>query len=128
MGAESGDVRNAMATSLLDWGFANFGVYRHEAKELEPIKVVGGTEDKLSVEYDSFSLVTEKTNVGKIQHKIVLPETVSAPLQKGDKVGEVIFTLDGKEVGRMPITASSPVGKIGFGELWLRMLGRFLLI
>ena len=76
MGAESGDVRNAMATTLLDWGFANFGVYRHEAKVLEPIRVVGGTSDRLSIEYDSFSFVTEKTNVGKIQHKFVLPSSV----------------------------------------------------
>ena len=127
MGAESGDERNKAAASLLDWGFANYGVYRHEAQSLEPIRVVGGTADKVKLEYGSFSLVTEKGNVGKIQYKISLPELVSAPIAEGDKIGVIIFTLDGKEIGRAPIIASESVGKISFGELWLRMLGRFLL-
>ena len=127
MGAESGDERNKAATSLLDWGFANYGVYRHEAQQLEQIKVAGGMVDKISVSYDSFSLITEKSNVGKIQYKIELPEVISAPVSDQDKIGDVIFTLDGKEIGRAPITASESVGKITFAELWLRILGRFLL-
>ena len=127
MGAESSEIRNSTATSLLDWGFANYGVYRHEAKALEPLKVLGGVADSVEIGYEDFSFVTEKSSIGKIQYKIVLPESISAPIASGDKVGEVVFTLDGKEIGRIPITALATVNRIGFGELWLRMLGRFLL-
>ena len=127
MGAESSDVRNQAATSLLNWGFANYGIFKHTPKELDPINVMGGVEGKVALKYEPFSFVTEKANVGKIRYKVELPEYVSAPLKKGDKVGEVIFTLDGKEIGRVPVTASDTVTKIGFGEVWRRMLGRFLL-
>lgn len=127
MGAESSDARNQAATSLLNWGFANYGIFKHTPKELDPINVMGGVEGKVALEYEPFSFVTEKANVGKIRYKVELPEYVSAPLKKGDKVGEVIFTLDGKEIGRVPVTASDTVTKIGFGEVWRRMLGRFLL-
>lgn len=127
MGAESSEIRNSTTTSLLDWGFANYGVYRHEAKALEPLKVLGGVADSVEIGYEDFSFVTEKSSIGKIQYKIVLPESVSAHIESGDKVGEVVFTLDGKEIGRIPITALATVNKIGFGELWLRMLGRYLL-
>ena len=127
MGAESSDARNQAATSLLNWGFANYGIFKHTPKELDPINVMGGVKGKVALKYEPFSFVTEKANVGKIRYKVELPEYVSAPLKKGDKVGEVIFTLDGKEIGRVPVTASDTVTKIGFGEVWRRMLGRFLL-
>lgn len=127
MGAESSDVRNQAATSLLNWGFANYGVFEHTPKELDPISVKGGVESKVALEYEPFSFVTEKENVGKIQYKIELPEYVSAPLKQGDKAGEVIFTLDGKEIGRVPIVATADVKKMNFADVWWRMLGRFLL-
>ena len=127
MGAESSEVRNKAASTLLDWGFANYGVYKHSAKELDNIKVTGGVKDSVGVSYSDFSFVTEKGNIGKIQYKIVLPDSVAAPIGEGDEIGEVIFTLDGKEIGRVPIVASEAVNKIGFSQVWWRMLGRFLL-
>lgn len=127
MGAETRDVRNQAATSLLDWGFANYAVFEHTPKELDPIKVMGGAYDLVKLEYDPFSFVTEKASVGKIQYKIELPEYVTAPLKQGDEIGNVIFTLDGKEVGRTPIVASADVKKIGFADVWWRMLGKFLI-
>jgi hypothetical protein len=57
MGAESRDVRNAIATQLLDWGFAGYGVYRAEAGTPEPIAVVGGTQRTCALSYGAFSAV-----------------------------------------------------------------------
>ena len=127
MGAETRDIRNQAATSLLDWGFANYGVFEHTPRELEPIGVMGGVEDRVGVKYEPFSFVTEKANVGKIKYKIELPEYASAPIKQGEKVGEVVFTLDGKEIGRTPIVAAVDVEKMGFADVWWRMLGKFLL-
>ena len=127
MGAESSDVRNQAATALLNWGFANYGVFEHTPKELDPIGVRGGVASKVALEYEPFSLVTEKENVGKVQYRIDLPEYVSAPVRKGDEVGSVVFTLDGKEVGRVPITTSADIRKMNFADVWWRMLGKFLL-
>lgn len=127
MGAESSDERNKAAAALLDWGFANYGVFKHTPKELENLKVMGGVADSLPIKYDGFSFVTEKSSAGKIQYKIELPEYVSAPVKRGDEVGKVIFTLDGKEIGSVPIYADGEVERIGFFGLWWRILGKFLL-
>ncbi len=127
MGAESGDERNKAAAALLDWGFANYGVFEHTPKELEPLKVMGGVEERVPIKYDSFSFVTEKGAAGKIQCKIELPEYVSATVKKGDEIGKAVFTLDGKEIGSVPIYADSDVEKLGFFGLWWRILGKFLL-
>ena len=115
------------ASALLDWGFANYGVFEHAPGVLEPMRVLGGVEDNVKIAYEPFSLVVEKGRGGKIQYKTELPESISAPINKGDKVGEVIFTLDGKEIGRRDICATEGVERLGFFGIWWRMLGKFLL-
>ena len=127
MGAESGDKRNAMASKLLDYGFANYGVYKYEPEALENLKVTGGISESVKIEAEAFSCVIEKGKISKIQYKIELPESVSAPIKKGDKVGEIVFSCDGSEVGRTEILASEDIPKIGFFEIWWRMLAKFLL-
>ena len=127
MGAESGDKRNAMASKLLDYGFANYGVYKYEPEALENLKVTGGISESVKIEAEAFSCVLEKGKISKMQYKIELPESVAAPIKKGDKVGEVIFTCDGAEVGRTDIIASSNLPKIGFFEIWYRIFAKFLL-
>ena len=127
MGAESGDERNKAASTLLDWGFANYGVFEHTPKELDPVRVIGGVKDGVSVTYDPVSLLTEKGSGGRIRYKIELPEYVSATVKKGDKIGEIVFSLDGKEIGSRPIYADGDVERIGFFGLWWRMLGKLLL-
>lgn len=127
MGAESGDKRNAMASKLLDYGFANYGVYKYEPEALENLKVTGGISESVKIEAEAFSCVLEKGKISKIQYKIELPESVPAPIKKGDKVGEIVFSCDGGDIGRTEILASEDIRKIGFFELWWRMLAKFLL-
>ena len=127
MGAETRDIRNAEAQKLLDYGFANYGIYRHEPETLPELKVNGGVLDGVPVGYSTFSCVVEKGTVNKIKCEITLPECVSAPVKKGDEVGKAVFTLDGKEIGSVPILAACDVERIGFFGLWWRILGKFLL-
>ncbi len=126
MGAETRDIRNREATKLLDYGFANYGIYNLNGASAGELKVTGGELDRVSLYYDSFSCLAGKGK-GKIDVKYSLPESVSAPLVKGDAVGEVIFTLGGKEVGRSKVYAAENVGKLGYFGIWWRMLGKVLM-
>ena len=127
MGAESGDTRNAMAARLLDYGFANYGVYEYTPESIEDLYVTGGVSDRIKVEAEGFSAVLQKGKAAKVQYRIELPESVAAPIQKGDKVGEIIFTSDGGEIGRAGIFAAEEMPRIGFFELWCRILAKFFL-
>ena len=127
MGAESGDKRNAMASKLLDYGFANYGVYKYEPEALENLKVTGGISESVKIEAETFSCMLEKGKISKIQYKIELPESVPAPIKRGDKDGEIVYSCDGGEIGRTEILATEDIRKIGFFELWWRMLAKFLL-
>ena len=128
MGAESRDVRNAIATELLDWGFANYTLYQSPAAELSPIDVIGGTKDTCGMTYGAFSCVLPKGAVASVEITQSLPENVKAPVRKGDTVGSVSFLSNGAVIGEAPVTATETVEKIGYFEILSRMLARFLLV
>lgn len=127
MGAESGDKRNSIAAGLLDWGFANYGVYKYTPEALDPIKLTGGTSSLIGVEAESFQCVIEKGKMSSVKHSFELPESVAAPIKKGDRVGKIVFTCEGKEIGSADVCAAEDVPKISFFVLWYRMLAKFLL-
>ena len=128
MGAESRDARNAIATQLLDWGFATYALYQADAEMLSSVKAIGGAQSTCKVGYASFCCVLPKSEIGSVETKISLPESVTAPVTEGDEVGSVELLLHGKPIGTVPITASETVKRIGYFEILWRMLSRFLLI
>ena len=128
MGAESRDIRNAAATQLLDWGFANYGLYTADAGEIEPMTVVGGSQNTCKASYGSFSAVLPKSELASVEVKMQLPDSLTAPVKAGDEIGCVEFSVDGKNVGSVPIVADESVEKINFFEILTRMLASFLLI
>ena len=128
MGAESRDVRNASAVSLLDWGFANYGLFSADGSESETISVTGGVRNSCRLRYDGFSIVLPKAQISSVEQRIMKPEAVAAPVEEGDAIGSVGFYADGKALGQVPLNAAESVEKIGFFDIFGRMLARFLLI
>ena len=123
MGAPSRDVRNAAATSLLDWGFANTALYTHEQSELSPMRVCGGEQEFCSLNAERFSVVVDRAKKNAVEIKIELPEMIDAPVAQGDEVGKIVYTLDGEELGSVPITAGESVPRVGFWGIFVRLLG-----
>ncbi len=127
MGAKTRDIRNACAASLLDYGFASFTTYRHEAGEAR-VPLVGGTERELSVSFDAFACTVPKGQAKNVSCAIELPEKIVTPVAQGEQVGAVVYTLDSVEIGRVPIVAVEGAEKIGFGTLFRMLVCRFLII
>ena len=128
MGAESRDVRNATATQLLDWGFANYGVYSADAAELDPIALQGGTQNTCRIAYNAFSCVLPKNEIPLVEITVTLPEKLSAPLAENTAVGEVVFSVKGRVIGTCDAVTLEHVDRINFFQIFKRMLTRFLLI
>lgn len=128
MGAETRDIRNAQATRLLDWGFANYAIYRAEGTAVEDVRVIGGVQSSCPAAYEPFECVLHKDNISHVESKIEISETYVAPIRMGDTLGTVTYTLDGEVLGRINITAQADVNKISFGQLWLRLVSKILLM
>lgn len=122
MAAPTRDVRNSAATSLLDWGFANHAVYNSPKINIESIRTLGGCASKCDLNYVSFSSVVDKKHISKIEYKIELPESVTAPVKKGEKLGCIKYVVGEVEIGRVDILSAENINKISFFDILFRLL------
>ena len=81
------------------------------------ISVIGGKYEtvRISAKNDVTSVVRKDS--GEITSSIKLFNDVSAPILKGEALGTVIFTSDGREIARVSLIAESEIetnNKIGF--------------
>ena len=127
MGAATRDERNAMATKLLDWGFANYSQYNSPDQALEPVRIVGGTQSSCPVKAVPFSCILPKGKAAAVKSTVTVPEQLSAPLTKGQVIGKVEYTLDSSVLGSASITAQADIPKISFWGVWQRLLAKMLL-
>lgn len=127
MGADTRDIRNAEATKLLDWGFANYGVYAVGSEKQADVAVRGGTAPLVGTESTPFRAVLPRSSMAAVKMQVSLAESVDAPVRRGQALGEIVYTCGEQELGRAPILATEDVEAITYGQLWLRMLARALL-
>ncbi len=121
MGAESRDSRNAAAAALLDWGFANYGLYESPAANPEPIRVRAGKQQTVPLQYPAFTAVLPKADAAAVELTVTLPEFVTVPIRAGEAVGKVTFTCRGSVIGEVAITAAETVERVDFVFLWKRI-------
>lgn len=110
MSGESSKERFSGAQKLLNYGFAHYKnvEIKPEIQENLFIPVRGGMEDIVFLEAkDSFNVLLKKSEKGNITSEIVLPENVSAPIEKGQKIGEIIYMQDASQIGSIPIIAKT---------------------
>lgn len=122
MGSPTRDIRNAEAKKLLDFGFANYGVYNYKEEFFDGLYVSGGKGEKISASSDGFTYVCDKAKLNSIESKVSLSEIIIAPIANGTEIGKVTFTLDGAEIGSIPIKSMNTVDKITKGNIIAQIL------
>ena len=128
MGSSTRDNRNATAKALLDYGFANYSYAYFEGGSDLSIKVNKGMQNSVGLAFGDFDIVVKKGSADKIEAVTMLPESINAPVKKGDVVGKVVYTLNGETIGESEISALDEVPEITFTEMMKRLLKKFILI
>ena len=129
MGGADSKSRFQDAITLLNSGFACCSLYQDvDRAALPDMPVLGGVEDQVALEYaEDFSYVsTDGSNLSEIRRSLELPESVDAPVQKGDSVGKVTYVLNGKTIGSARITAAAGVEKAAYRDYLKRAFHIFL--
>lgn len=126
MGAPSSDIRNSIATQLLNWGFSNYEMYIDTTEVLSPIKVTSGVENKCQIYTSDFTIVVKKGEANKVEKSLILPNKVVAPVSIGDKIGYVEYRINNTLIGKSDIISAETVYKIDFVALFVRILSKFL--
>lgn len=119
MKAPTTKVRFNEATKLLDYGFSNYS-YKEFGKTGDTIKtlnvnkgVVGSVDAVLE---NSCGALVKKGEDKNLAQSINLDESIVAPVVKGQKLGEVSYSINGEVVGSSNIIAASDVNKTRFME------------
>ncbi len=128
MKAPTRDIRNEAAKKLFDYGFASYSMLFYDEEVLKARYVKGGTQDRTDFFIPSYTDILIKENNSSVERKIEINENIRAPLQKGDKVGKVTYTLDGEMIHEDNIIATCDVNKMTYFGLISRLLHSFIMI
>ena len=132
MKAPTTKIRVEEAQKLLDYGFANFSFkeFGKKGEEVGTLQVNKGVTQQISaiLEEDAGTLV-EKNKEKNITQNLTLEEKIDAPVKKGQKLGEITFTLEGKTLSTINIIAQEDVEKINLFNMtkqicysWINLL------
>ena len=132
MKAPTTKIRFEEAQKLLDYGFANFSFkeFGKKGEEVGTLQVNKGVREQISaiLEEDAGTLV-EKNKEKNITQNLTLEEKIDAPVKKGQKLGEITFTLEGKTLSTINIIAHEDVEKINLFNMtkqicysWINLL------
>ena len=117
MKAPTTKIRFSEAQKLLDYGFSNYqykdlGTRGTVLKEANVTKGINSSVN-LVLESDIGALL-KKGEDKNIEQIINIDENLVAPLYEGQKVGEIIYKLNGEEIGKSNIVAEKTVEKKTF--------------
>lgn len=118
LGAPTSAERFASAKSLLDYGFANYEVNTQitAGDEVQKIAVEKGVDKEVGVvASDSCSTLVKKGQEDNITKEIKIDETITAPIEAGQKIGTMTISRDGEVIADIDLNASSAVEKKGIG-------------
>lgn len=113
MGAPKPIVREKDCAELLAFGFRNYTLI-DPAKTLgsPSVKVWKGVVESVKlVPESSQGILVKKSDTGKIETKLDIPEEITAPVKKGTPVGSATFYLDGKELKSVKLITETEVAK-----------------
>ena len=115
LGCDTTDERFGGARAMLDYGFANYTLYTPAADEslFTPVTVQHGTASTVAVTAgDATSLLLKRGQEKQVLPKIELAETVQAPVEQGQVLGEWQLLLDNEIIAKIPLRAATAVGKM----------------
>ena len=116
-GTPSMNERAGQTRTLLAWGFANFETANVQPANqvLAKAKVWFGKEDNVQIGLaENFNVTMPKGQADKIKTQLVVQPKLNAPLAKGQVVGKLVASLDGKVIAEKPLVALKPVEEASF--------------
>lgn len=111
MHGETIEKRNNDAKALLNFGFANYKLCPLRSDDvLPPVAVKLGVADSVQPVYSGEeSALISKTGTADISYSVELPDSVSAPVKEGQRLGTLTVSIGGEVFREVPLVAGSAV-------------------
>ncbi|MBE2210247.1 MAG: D-alanyl-D-alanine carboxypeptidase [Xanthomonadaceae bacterium] len=122
LGGSSEEQRAVDSQALLNWGFRFYESHRlYDAdKPVATQRVWKGKTDEVQLGVAQPLIVSlPRGRYPQMKSSMDVPKTLVAPITKGQRIGTVKVTLDGKEIASAPLVALQAVEEAGFFKrLW----------
>ena len=128
MGSPSSKDRFEGAKALLNWGFANYETVtpQFDKSVLKPVPVTGGVADEIMPNVPMIEpVLLKKGEKDDLKIAVALSDSVQAPVEAGQKIGELSVCSGDEVLATYPLTAPRPVERLSFGEVLRRFLCSF---
>ena len=115
LGSDNSKDRFSAARAMLDWGFANYSkvTVSVDCDKITSVRVLGGTEDYITPFLSKeMTVVLKKEDMSKLSNEVV---------EKGQKLGAVVLSLDGEKQCEIPLTSPIRVEKLSLRDVVLRL-------
>ncbi|NMB97366.1 MAG: D-alanyl-D-alanine carboxypeptidase, partial [Clostridiaceae bacterium] len=71
---------------------------------------------------DDVTVMLKKGSKEKIERRMNLETYLTAPVEADQRVGEITYVLDGKEIAKVEVVTNKAVEKASFVKLFIRMI------
>ena len=125
MKGETSQIRFSEAQKLLDYGFSNFE-YIECSKKGDIVKKInidkGISENIDAILEDDSGCLIQKGQSKSISANIILDDIISAPVSKGQVLGQIIYSIDENEISKVNIIAKEDVKKLNLVNMSARVI------
>lgn len=126
LGSTTSKERFDSAKALLNYGFGAYALADVTPKEaLSDLEVKMGEADTVKVGLAEVGkLLVKKEQLSSVTTEVELADSVQAPVAQGAEVGQLVVSVDGKEVRRIPLVAQEEVPRLTFSGMFSNMWER----
>ncbi len=113
------------AKKLFNYGFANYKCISVAKKGdiIKEVKVYKGLYQNINaVAGSDINILVNKGDEVNIVPEVIIKDNLSAPFNKNDKIGEIIYKVKDKEVGKFDLVSEKDVSKINVFNALIRVI------
>lgn len=123
-GADDMDTATETAVGLLKDGFRNFRKISTMFPDemLHPVKVIKGMSSASEIIIENQSELIVPYGSAEISTVVVIPEYITAPVKKGQRIGTAVFYNGDKAVYESPIITADSVRRISINQTVIKMM------
>ena len=122
---QSSTDRFESAKALLNYGFSNYALVTPQPQAIGSVPVVLGKSDALTpVPETSEPILIDKALAAGIQTEVQLDESVTAPVDEGQRLGTMTVRSGDKALAEIALVAPARVEALTFWDVFTQLLGR----
>ncbi len=114
-GFETKNLRSSESLKLLNWGFRNTNTFEISKKNISNFEIETwlGKKNKVNaISKDDFYITVNKKDIRHLSVFLNYTGPIKAPIQKGEKVAELIIKKKGEIIKTLPLYSSEELKKV----------------